>query len=81
METAPSRLSMGVNTTQEVKTWGSATPEAPSARSALLAKDHMRYGGIWPEILRQLRLHFEAVALGFAHDYGRYPRREGTYER
>jgi hypothetical protein len=41
---------------QELKTWGSATPGTPSARSALLAEDHMRCGGIWPEILGQLQL-------------------------
>jgi hypothetical protein len=66
---------------QELKTWGSATPGTPSARSALLAEDHMRCGGIWPEILGQLQLHFEAVALGFGNHCGRYPRREDTPER
>jgi hypothetical protein len=47
---------MGVRHHQELKTWGSATPEAPSA-AATLAKDHMRCGGILPEILRQLQSH------------------------
>ena len=71
----------GLHRYQELKTWGSATPEAPSADSTLLAEDHMRCGGIWPEILRQLQSASRQLSTAFGYHYGRNPRWEDTLER
>lgn len=80
MLTAPSRLSMGVNHHQELKTWGSATPE-----SAHLQPLHWQRitCGVVVSCLKSFAgcSHIEAVSVGFGYHYGRDPRREDTHER